>query len=368
MPKTSIMSDDMLPDIGALYPQELARRFTARGVPAFRAKQLFAWVHRKMINDFSEMHTLPAALRANLAEEFHLTTVKTHRSFTAGDGTTKYLFMLEDGHVIETVYMPEKTRGTVCVSTMVGCPVGCSFCASGQSGFVRNLTASEIVQQVYRVQAALPEDRRVSHVVYMGMGEPLANYDQVLRSVRLLIHADGLNLAQRHITISTVGILPGIERLSHEGLQVNLAISLHAPTQQGRERFIPVAKKYPIDDLMTSARHYVQRTGRKVTFEYTVAPDVNDAESDAIALSKLVRHLQCLVNVIPLNPIDRPGDDARQIAQRTLERAERFVGYLTTHHVEAALRRSRGADIAGACGQLRRQQHDLSGGARAKGV
>lgn len=347
----------VLPNISALYPQELATLLRPLSVPAYRAKQIFNWLHVKLVNDFAAMSNLPQELRTTLANEFSLPLLEIHRQYIAGDDTRKYLFMLEDANVIETVYMPGKSSSTICVSTMVGCPYGCEFCASGQSGFVRNLTSAEIIQQVYRVQAELPAGQRVTNVVYMGMGEPLANYDQVLRSVRLLIHPEGLNLAQRHITISTVGILPGMERLSHEGLQVTLAISLHAPTQQQRQLIVPSAKKYPIDEIITSARHYVQRTGRKVTFEYTLVPGRNDGEHNAEALAKLLRYLQCMVNVIPLNPIAKPDENSAATAKLTMERAERFVEFLTKRHVEVALRRSRGVEIAGACGQLRRQEH-----------
>ena len=218
---------------------------------------------------------------------------------------------------------------------------------------MRNLTAAEIVDQAYRVQAALPAGRRVTNVVYMGMGEPLANYDAVLRSVRLLVHPMGLNLAQRHITLSTVGITPGIERLADEGLQVNLAISLHAPTQQGRLRLLPIAKKYNLDGLLAAVRHYVHRTGRKVAFEYTVVPGSNDSAADAEALAQLVRGLQAMVNVIPLNATDGLSRDMQHPAPALLAAAERFAAELRRRHVEAAVRRSRGQEVAGACGQLR---------------
>jgi 23S rRNA (adenine2503-C2)-methyltransferase len=336
-----------------MFPEELAALLTPLGVPAFRAKQIFAWLHRRLVTDFAAMTDISTELRATLAANFALTVLQVRQAVSSPDGTTKYLFALADGHIVETVYIPETARGTVCVSTMVGCPFGCTFCATGQSGFVRNLSAAEIIDQVYRIQAALPEGRRVTNVVYMGMGEPLANYDNVLRSVRLLIHPQGLDLAQRRITISTVGLTPAIERLAEEGLQVNLAISLHAPTQAGRVRLLPIAKKYPLPELMAAARQYVLRTGRKVTFEYTVIPGSNDHEEDALALAGLVRHLQCLVNVIPLNPTAGMPSGMRLPATELVTRAEQFVILLRRHGVEAALRRSRGGDVAGACGQLR---------------
>ncbi|OPZ83319.1 MAG: putative dual-specificity RNA methyltransferase RlmN [bacterium ADurb.Bin429] len=232
----------------------------------------------------------------------------------------------------------------------MGCPFGCVFCATGQSGFVRNLTAAEIVDQVYRIQAVLPAGRRISNVVYMGMGEPLANYDAVVRSIRLLNHPLGLNLGQRRMTLSTVGIVPGIERLADEGLQVGLAISLHAPTQAARARIVPIAKKYPLEELLAAARRFVRRTGRKVTFEYTVVPGQNDADADADALAALVRGLQALVNVIPLNRT--PGFNTAKGADLRAA-ADRFAHALRDRGVEAALRKSRGAEVGGACGQLK---------------
>lgn len=345
------------PDIKGLFPEELSSVFVPLGLPAFRGKQVFAWMHRKLVTDYAAMTDLSADLRMRLSRAFSFTVLKTRKAVKAPDGTTKYLFELADGLTIETVYIPETTRGTVCVSTMVGCPFACTFCATGQSGFRRNLSAAEIVDQVYRVQASLPEGRRVTNVVYMGMGEPLANYDQVLRSVRLLIHPQGMDLAQRRITISTVGLTPAIERLADEEMQVNLAISLHAPTQAGRLKLMPIAKKYNLDNLMAAARQYVHRTGRKVTFEYTVIPGMNDSPQDASALAKLVRHLQCVVNVIPLNPTEGlPPDMVRMTKAEYQQHAEHFVELLRERAVEVAMRRSRGGEVAGACGQLRRRE------------
>jgi len=350
-----MLSNTSKPDLKGLYPDELAAALAPLGAPAFRGRQLFGWMHRRLVADFAEMTDLQAALRATLADEFRLTALREVNRSEAADGAVRYLFALADGNTVETVYIPTSARHTVCVSCQVGCPFGCRFCATGQSGFVRNLSAAEIVDQVYRAQAALPEGRRISNVVYMGMGEPLANYDQVLRSVRLLLHPLGLNLAQRHITLSTVGITPGIDRLAEEELQVNLAISLHAPTQAGRLTLLPIAKKYPLDDLLAAARRYVRRTSRKVTFEYTVAPGSNDSAEDARQLSALVRGLQALVNVIPLNLNEGALPGLKLSTPELLAAAERFTDLLRTHGVEAALRRSRGEEVTGACGQLRRR-------------
>ena len=339
-------------DMKTLFPEELAGAVAPLGVPAFRGKQLFGGLHRRLLPDFAGMTDLPAALRQLLAEQFALTALQTRRTIPAPDGSVKHLFALADEYTVETVYLPETARATVCVSTQVGCAFGCIFCATGQGGFKRHLSAAEIVDQVYRVQAALPEGRRITNVVFMGMGEPLANYEATLRAVRLLVHPQGLNLAQRHVTISTVGITPGIERLTDEGLQVNLAVSLHAPTQAGRARLLPVAKKYPLDGLMTAVRQYVHRTGRKVTFEYTVVPNFNDSEQDAIELSHLLRRLQCMVNVIPLNHTLGLPPKMRVNPAEMASKAEHFAKHLHRLGLESALRRSRGAEVSGACGQL----------------
>ncbi|MHB9024963.1 MAG: 23S rRNA (adenine(2503)-C(2))-methyltransferase RlmN [Armatimonadota bacterium] len=343
------------PGLKGLLPEEIAARLAPLGAPAFRGKQLFAWLHRRFAGSFDEMTDQPREARQLLEDNFRLTTLRVKQEHAAPDGTVKYLFELPDGQCIETVYIPEARRATVCVSTQVGCAFRCTFCATGQSGFTRHLTAAEIVDQVYRVQAMLPEGRHITNVVYMGMGEPLANYDNVLRSVRLLTHPLGMHLGQRHLTISTVGLAPGIERLADEGLQVNLAISLHAPTQAARVKLVPIAKKHDLDSLMVAARLYVKRTGRKVTFEYTVIPGSNDSPEDAKALAALVRHLQCVVNVIPLNPTEGLPPGMRLPESALRQKAEEFTELLRTHHVEAVLRRSRGQEVQGACGQLRRK-------------
>jgi len=348
-----------------MLPDEVTATLTELGAPAFRARQLFAWVHKRHVESFAAMSDLPAELRHTLETHFTLTVPRLVEHVAAPDGTTKFLFALADGHTVETVAIPDSARVTVCVSTQVGCAFGCVFCATGQSGFTRNLSAAEIVGQVYRVHASLPAGQQVTNVVYMGMGEPLANYEEVLRSVRLLIHPLGMNLAQRRITISTVGLTPGIERLSTEGLQVNLAISLHAPTQEGRIALLPIAKQYPLDGVMTAARQYVRRSGRKISFEYTVVPGVNDSPQHAEAIARLVRGFQAMVNVIPLNPSDGLPVGLRLTSAEFTPRAARFADLLTAYHVEAALRRSRGQEVGGACGQLRRRAID--GEAKRKG-
>ena len=333
-----------------LLPEELQVELLPMGMPAFRAKQLFNWLHRRNVTDYAAMANLPADLRAKLAERYPLTVLEEQQVSRSSDGTVKYLFRLADGETIETVYIPSNSRTTVCISTMVGCPFGCVFCATGQSGFRRNLTTAEIIGQVYHIQALLGKERRISNVVFMGMGEPLANYDEVIRAVRLLIHPDGLDLAQRHITISTVGIVPGIKRLAKEGIQVNLAISLHSPFQNVRAQMIPVAKQYPLRELLQAVREYLAETSRKVTFEYTVIHGKNDSAVDATSLANLIRRMCCMVNVISMNPTpDMP-------AKTTVPEAASFVALLVDAGIEAVLRRSRGGEIDGACGQLRNCQ------------
>jgi len=334
-------------ELQELLPEELKDEMLPLGMPAFRAKQLFGWMHKRNVTDYDDMVNLPVDLRVKLAASYPLTKLEEQQVSRSDDGTVKYLFALGDGETIETVFIPSGSRTTVCISTMVGCPFGCVFCATGQSGFRRNLTAAEIVGQVYHIQVLLGKEKRISNVVFMGMGEPLANYDEVIRAVRLLIHPDGLNLAQRHITISTVGIIPGILRLAKEGIQVNLAISLHSPFQNVREQMLPVAKQYPLRELMIAVREYLTETGRKVTFEYTVIHGKNDSAVDATALANLLRRMCCMVNVISMNPTpDMP-------TKTTVQEAAYFAAQLVDAGVEAVLRRSRGSEIDGACGQLR---------------
>ncbi len=341
-----------LPDLKRLLPEELVAVFAEFGAPAFRARQLFAWLHRRGVTTFEAMTDQPADFRRWLAESATLTVLHTAQTQTALDGTTKYLFALADGETIETVAIPDGARVTVCVSTQVGCAFGCVFCATGGRGFTRQLTTSEIVDQVYRVQAALPVGR-VTNVVFMGMGEPLANFEELLPALRLLVHPLGLDLAQRRLTVSTVGLPPGIERLADAGLQVNLAISLHAPTQAGRVKLLPIAKKYDLDAVMAAARYYLRRTGRKVSFEYTVVPGANDGVADADALAALLRGMQCMVNVIPLNPSEGLPPHMRLTHPELVARAAHFADLLRARHVEVSLRRSRGGEVTGACGQLR---------------
>lgn len=320
------------------------------GEPSFRVKQVWHWIYRSLAHDFEDMNNLPAALRARLAERFHLEMLSPVAETSSADGeTTKLLFQLSDGQTIEAVLMRYERRRTVCISTQVGCAVGCPFCATGQDGLARNLTASEIVAQVlYAARAFRGEGAMLSNVVVMGMGEPLANYNATLAAIRRLMDERGLNLGARRFTLSTVGIVPGIRRLSNEGLQVALAVSLHAPNDALRDELVPMNRRYPLAQLISAGREYVARTGRRITFEYALMDQVNDLLEHARQLADLLRDLRCHVNLIPLNPT--PGSPY-QASSRVRVRA--FHEALKRLHVSATVRLHRGVDIQAGCGQLR---------------
>ncbi len=315
------------------------------GEPAYRARQIFLNLHRRGVLDPREMTDLPAGLRQRLQ------AAGSHevRRLQSVDGlTSKLLLRLHDGQEIEAVAMNtalEGGRKTICVSTQAGCAMGCVFCVTGQFGFARNLEAGEVVEQVLRFSSP---DRPVTNVVFMGMGEPLANYDESLRAIRLLIHPDGLKLGARRITLSTSGLVPAMRRLADESLQIGLAISLHAPNDELRSSLMPVNRRWPIAEVLDAADNYVNRTGRRVSFEYTLMAGVNDSDSLANDLAGLLRGRLCHVNLIPLNPTDDPTFHAS-----STERALAFESRLREAGVAATIRINRGRDILAACGQLR---------------
>ncbi len=335
--------------LAGLFPEEI-NGILADSVPAFRARQIFGWLHHHAAASFHEMANLPKELRRRLEDLFgqpwplNLVTKRV-----AGDGTEKYLFALDSGGTIETVLLPEEKRQTVCISTQVGCAMNCSFCATGKSGFQRDLTAGEITAQVLFVQNRLQgEGKQLTNVVYMGMGEPLANYEAVLRSVRLLNHPQGLNLGARRITISTCGLAPRIRQLAEEDLQVNLAVSLHAATDQARSAIMPINKAYSLNELLAACDYYTAKTNRRISYEYALISEFNDAPEQAERLGELLRGRLCHVNLIPVNPVDqevRPSPQRIAAFARVLERAG----------VPVSIRKERGTDIEAACGQLRRR-------------
>ncbi|MFN4195316.1 MAG: 23S rRNA (adenine(2503)-C(2))-methyltransferase RlmN [Thermosynechococcus sp.] len=325
---------------------ELKAWVEAQGQPGYRGQQLHQWLYQKGVRSLQEITVFPKRWREALAEvEVGRSQVRYRQD--AQDGTVKLLLLLADGETIETVGIPTGDRLTVCVSSQVGCPMACDFCATGKGGYRRNLASHEIIDQVLTIQSEM--GRRVSHVVFMGMGEPLLNLKAVLQAVTCLNRDIGIG--QRHITISTVGIPQQIQRLAQHQLQTTLAVSLHAPNQALREQLIPSAKHYPLDQLIADCRAYVQQTGRRVTFEYTVLAEVNDRPQHAEELAQLLRGFQSHVNLIPYNPITeatyrRPRD----------QRLRQFLSQLSALGVTATIRRSRGLDQQAACGQLRQAQ------------
>lgn len=335
-------------DIKSLYLPELEEQIREMGGKAFRAKQIYQWLHEKLVTDFDEMSNLPKDLREQLKERFSLTALSpVDVQISRIDGTRKYLFRLWDGNVIESVWMQYHHGNSVCISSQVGCRMGCRFCASTLDGLERNLSASEMLDQVYRIQALTGE--RVSNVVIMGSGEPMDNYDNVIRFVRMISDGQGLHISQRNITVSTCGIVPGIRSLAEEDLQITLALSLHAPNDEVRKTLMPIANRYALKDVLDACRYYFEKTGRRLTFEYSLVSGVNDNIQEARALAALLKNMHGHVNLIPVNPIKER--DYVQSGQRAIQE---FKNYLEKNGINVTIRREMGRDINGACGQLRK--------------
>lgn len=339
--------------ISSLTLEQLAAELKALGQPGFRAKQIFHWVHQKLVTEFSAMTDQPKTLLATLEEHFYIATPQIERRQEAKDGTVKYLLRMADGNCIETVVMRYHYGNTVCVSTQVGCRMGCRFCASTIGGLVRCLTPSEMLDQIYRIWEDTGE--RVSNLVVMGTGEPMDNYDNLVRFVRLLSSQEGLNISQRNITVSTCGIVPNMYKLADEGLQITLALSLHAPNDEKRRELMPIANKYSIDEILDACRNYFAKTGRRITFEYSLVGGKNDSEADAKELSARISDINCHVNLIPVNPIKE-----RDYVKSTKKVVENFKNKLEKYGINVTIRREMGADIDGACGQLRKSFIDKS--------
>ena len=331
------------PDLTGLLPDELQAFLERLGEPKYRARQVFSWLHRGA--SFEGMTDLPRPLREQLTGRAVCHPLRIETQAEAPDGASKFAFRTGDDRIVETVLIPHERRTTVCVSSQIGCALRCRFCATGQHGLVRDLTGGEIVHQVVSVQSRC-RGKRVTNVVFMGMGEPLANYRGVLRAVNLLNHPWGLRIGARHIAISTCGLPDQIRRLAGEGLQLALAISLHAATDELRTELVPINRLHPIAEVIAAARFFAEKTGRKVAFQYVVLPGVNDSPDQARRLARLTRGLPAMVNVIPQNPICG-------LAPAEAAAATRFAHILRGHGVEVAVRKSRGADVFGACGQLR---------------
>lgn len=322
---------------------------TGLGEKPFRAKQLYEWIHRKLAVSYDEMTNLSKHLREKLEKEYPLTVLEAvDVQVSKQDGTCKYLFRLEDGNVIESVLMRYHHGNSVCISSQVGCRMGCKFCASTIGGLTRNLRSSEMLDQIYRIQRLSQE--RVSNVVVMGTGEPLDNYENLLRFIELLTGEDGLHISQRNLTVSTCGLVPKIRQLADEKLQITLALSLHAPNDEKRKELMPIAYKYTMDEVLDACRYYFQKTGRRITFEYSLVRGVNDFEEDACQLAGQIQDINCHVNLIPVNPVKE-----RSFRQSTRQAVENFKIKLEKCGINVTIRREMGSDIDGACGQLRKR-------------
>ena len=334
------------PPIHGLSRGELAEFCIAAGQPKYRTAQVWQWLYVHRVSNWAEMRNVPRSLLDKLAAAFAMESVRVQDTQGKDGEVRKVLAGLLDGERVELVVIPARRRNTVCISSQAGCRYACAFCASGQSGFRRNLAAGEIVAQVLVAARVLGE--KPTHAVFMGIGEPFDNYDEVLRAVRIVNDGDGLNIGARRITISTCGIIPGIERLAGEGLQVELSVSLHAPTDKLRSRLMPVNNKYPLADLIAACDRYAAATKRIVTFEYTLIGQVNDKSGQAERLAKLLAPLPCRVNLIPLSPVHE--FDGVPPAPGV---ADAFVEILGRAGINATLRASRGCSFNAACGQLR---------------
>lgn len=336
-------------DIRSLSEKEMEELALSLGEKAFRGKQLFQWVHDKRVGSFDEMSNLSASFREKLKEKYTISGVtQVEKQVSQKGDTAKYLFALEDGNVIESVWMKYHHGNSVCISSQVGCRMGCTFCASTLTGLARNLTAGEMLSQIYEIQRDTGE--RVSNVIVMGMGEPLDNYDNLLHFLRLVSHEKGICISQRNITVSTCGLVEQIRRLAEENLQITLAISLHAPNDEIRRRTMPVANRYGIDEIIQACRDYFAVTGRRITFEYSMIRGVNDKREHAEELAERLRGLNCHINLIPLNEVRE-----RECLRSRKEDIQQFKLVLEKNHRNVTIRREMGSDIDAACGQLRKK-------------
>ncbi|MHA9740004.1 dual-specificity RNA methyltransferase RlmN [Robinsoniella peoriensis] len=341
-------------DLKTLDFQEMKAEMAKIGEKPFRAGQIYQWIHEKLADSPLEMTNLSKNLRDTLAEHYDCTCLSVVEVLTSQiDGTQKYLFKLADQNVIESVLMRYKHGNSVCISSQVGCKMGCRFCASTIGGWTRNLTAAEMLDQIYRIQKLSGE--RVSNVVVMGTGEPLDNYDNILKFFQMLTDEHGLNISQRNITVSTCGIVPKMKQLADEQLQITLALSLHASNQAKRRELMPIANKYSLDEVIDACQYYFEKSGRRITFEYSLVGGVNDKKEDADELAALIKPLNCHVNLIPVNPIKE-----RDYIQSQKKVIDNFKNKLEKCGINVTIRREMGRDINGACGQLRKSYMEKS--------
>lgn len=339
-------------DLKSMNLAEMTEFIVSIGEKPFRAKQVYQWIHEKQADSFDEMTNISKKLRESLADVGYLTTLKKEEvQISKLDGTRKYLFQLEDGNVIESVLMRYKHGNSVCISSQVGCRMGCRFCASTLDGLVRGLRPAEMLDQIYQIGKDIGE--RISNVVVMGTGEPMDNFDNLLRFIELLTDENGLHISQRNLTVSTCGIVPRMRELADKKLQITLALSLHASNQEKRLSLMPVANKYDIHEVVDACRYYFDQTGRRVTFEYSLVGGVNDTDQDAEELCRLVKGMNCHINLIPVNPIKE-----RDYVQSNAKVIAAFKNKLEKNGLAVTVRREMGRDIDGACGQLRKSYVD----------
>ena len=343
-------------DLKSMDLNEVTAFVTELGEKPFRAKQLYQWMHQKLAPSLEDMTNLPKAFRERLLEHGTYTSLETVQMLESGiDGTRKYLFGLGDGNIIESVLMKYNYGNSVCISSQVGCRMGCRFCASTIGGLVRSLEPSEMLRQIYHIQKITGE--RVSNVVVMGTGEPLDNYDNFVKFIHMLSDEHGLNISQRNITASTCGIVPNMRRLAEEGLQITLALSLHGSSQEKRKKLMPVANKYDLSEVLDACDYYFDKTGRRITFEYSLVAGVNDQPDDIRELTTIFKGRNCHLNLIPVNPIKE-----RDFKKPDRKNALEFKNKLEKNGINVTIRRERGSDIDGACGQLRRRHAAKSEG------
>ena len=336
-------------DLKSLSYEELQNEIATLGEPKFRAGQIFDWTHNKQVDSIEKMSNLSKAFREKLQDNYGFTSLKCARmQESASDGTKKFLFELSDGNYVESVFMKYHHGNSVCISSQVGCRMGCKFCASTLDGLERNLLPGEMLDQIYRIAAITGE--KISNIVVMGTGEPLDNYDNLLKFIHLLNDERGMNLSQRNITVSTCGIVPKIKALAEEKLQITLALSLHAPTDEKRKALMPIANSYSLNEVMDACRFYFDKTGRRVSFEYALVSGVNDRDEEVMELTHLLKGMNCHINLIPVNPIKE-----REFKSTDRLRVLEFKKKLEKNGINVTIRREMGRDIDGACGQLRRR-------------
>ncbi len=343
-------------EIKSFSLEETVQAVREMGGKDFQGRQLFQWLHQKQADSYELMTNLPKTVRSRLAKEYPLLILQpADAQISALDGTRKYLFALPDGQMVESVWMRYRHGDSVCISSQAGCRMGCRFCASTIGGLVRNLTVQEMLEQVYAVGRTV--GKSVSHVVVMGTGEPLDNYENLLKFIRILSHERGMHISQRSITVSTCGIVPRIYDLAREKLQITLALSLHGATDEKRRSLMPIAKKYALSEVMEACDFYFANTGRRITYEYSLVGGVNDGAEDAEQLGRLLRRKNCHVNLIPVNPVKERG--FRQSQQKVVDK---FKNKLEKYGINVTIRREMGRDIDGACGQLRRRYMEMDAG------